>query len=162
MDELGFAALAAEMRDDVQIVQRAGALAEDRFADSSVASLEGCAFHLVRLFNVVEQMALRIASAFENDITQDGGWRAELIRRVSIAVPGVRPELFPESARPALRELRGFRHVITHAYDLELDRERTGLVLKRATLVAKEIAGWVDSFTSAAAQMHNWNLEPEP
>ena len=162
MDCLGFATLVAEMRDDVRIVERAGECAKARFADSSVACLEGCAFHLARLFNVVEQMALRVAGAFENDISQDGGWHAELVRRLSIEVPGVRPALFPESSRPALRDLRGFRHVITHAYDLELNRERMELVLKSASLVVNDIGAWVESFATAAAQMHDWPLHPEP
>lgn len=162
MDELGFASLVAEMRDDVRIAERAGGYAKTRFAEPTVACLEGCAFHLVRLFNVVEQMALRVAGAFENDVTEDGGWHAELLRRVSIEIPGVRPALFPKSARPALRDLRGFRHVITHAYDLELDRKRIGLVLKSACLVVKDISVWVESFIAAAAQMHDWSLEQEP
>jgi len=162
MDELGFAVLVAEMRDDVRIVERASERAKARFAESSAVYLEGCAFHLVRLFNVVQQMALRVAGAFENDISQDGGWHAELVRRVSIEVPGVRPALFPESARPAVRDLRGFRHVITHAYDLELDRERMELVLKSASLVGNDIGAWVESFATAAAKMHNWPLQPEP
>ena len=162
MDQLGFGALVAEMRDDMKIIERAGELAQERFAEVSASGLESCAFHLVRLFNVVEQMALRVAGAFENDVTEDGGWHAELLRRVSIDIPGVRPSLFPKSARPALRDLRGFRHVITHAYDLELDRKRIELVLKSACLIAKDISDWVESFITAAAQMHDWSLEQEP
>ena len=159
MDELGFAALLAELRDDVRIVARAGQLAKTRFAEGSATGLEGCAFHLVRLFNVVEQMALRVAGAFENDISADGGWHAELVRRVSVEVRGVRPALFPASARAALRELRGFRHVITHAYDLELDRRRMALVVESAALVVNDIGAWVESFANATARMHEWNLE---
>ena len=40
------------------------------------------------------------------------------------------PHLFPEGLRQPLHELKAFRHVFVHAYDLELDPEKLALVLK--------------------------------
>ena len=37
---------------------------------------------------------------------------------------GVRPALFPAALRPALNDLRAFRHVIRHAYELTIDRSK--------------------------------------
>jgi hypothetical protein len=69
--------------------------------------LEGCAHHLARLYNVIEQMGTRIARAVENQIEDDRGWHAELIRRLSIPVAGVRLAYFPENLRQAAPRAAG-------------------------------------------------------
>lgn len=67
------------------------------------------------------------------------GWHAELISRLAIRIEGVRPAPFPAELRQPLRELRGFRHVFTHAYDLELDPDKLKLLLKYAAQVTSKL-----------------------
>ena len=64
----------------------------------------------------------------------------------------VRPAFFAESLRQPLRELRAFRHVFTHAYDLELDPEKLGLLLKYAGQVAPELETLCRRLVQSVAQ----------
>jgi hypothetical protein len=66
-----------------------------------------------------------IAKAFENNIDDEQGWHMESMRRLSIDIPGVRPALFPGALAADLQELRGFRHVVRHAYDLTFRKENS-------------------------------------
>lgn len=152
MDELTLVTLREGLFVDCRVATDAGQMARRRFGEGTDAALEGCAHHLARLYNVIEQMGTRVARAFENQIQDDKGWHAELIRRLSIPIPGVRPALFAETLRQPLRELRAFRHVFTHAYDLQLDREKLALLLKYADQVTSELEGLARRFVELVAR----------
>ena len=130
MDLLELQTLADELAEDATIATRACTLAARRLEERSPAAYDSSAHNLARCYNVIEQMALRVAKAFENAVDDEKGWHTELIRRLSIRISGVRPALFPEELRQPLHELKAFRHVFVHAYDLELDPEKLALVLK--------------------------------
>jgi len=137
---------------DCRVAEAARRVAEERLREDHPAGLEGCAHHLARLYNVVEQMALRVAKAFENQIDDDAGWHAELIGRLSLAIEGVRPALFSVELRQPLRELRGFRHVFTHAYELELDRDKLKLLLKYAAQAVPRLESLCRDFIRQVAK----------
>ena len=136
MDELTLAVLKAEVAEDCRVLAETARLARARIGDASDPELEACAFQLARLYNIIEQMALRIAKAFENNIDDEQGWHMELIRRLSITIPGVRPAVFGPDLVSDLQELRGFRHVVRHAYDLSLKKDKLVPLLDAAQRVA--------------------------
>ena len=136
MDELTLVVLKAEVVDDCRVLGQTAALARDRFGAGREAELEACAFQLARLYNIAEQLALRIAKAFENNIDDEQGWHMELMRRLGIEIPGVRPALFSAELISDLHELRGFRHVVRHAYDLTLQKNKLQPLLDVADRVA--------------------------
>ncbi|MEO5721231.1 MAG: hypothetical protein ABIR71_07160 [Chthoniobacterales bacterium] len=153
MDRIELNTLQADLTRDSEVATNALQLARDRIAEGTPSGLEGCAHHLARLFNVIEQLALRVAKLFENSI-DDRRWHAELIRRMTLEVEGVRPALFPTALVQPLRELRGFRHVWTHAYDLELDRDKLVLLLKYADQVVPLLPELSRRFILGVAAMH--------
>ena len=61
MDAVEFQTLADELADDSAVAARAFALAAQRFDERSAAAYDSSALHLARFYNVVEQMALRVA-----------------------------------------------------------------------------------------------------
>lgn len=152
MDELAIRTLRNELLEDCRVAEQALATAGLRLAEKTDSGLEGCAHHLARVYNVIEQMALRVAKTFENQIDDESGWHAELIGRLSIQIDGVRPALFPPSLRQPLRELRGFRHVFTHAYELELDPDKLALLLKYARQVAPGLPALCRDFIRHVAE----------
>lgn len=154
MDRLDLNTLRAELAKDCEVAAQAHGLARDRIAEATPSGLEGCAHHLARMFNVIEQLALRVARLFENNIAEDKGWHAELIRRMTLVVEGVRPALFSPAMVQPLRELRGFRHVWTHAYDLELDPDKLNLLLKYAGQVTPLLPELCERFVGEVAAMH--------
>ena len=60
--------------------------------------------------------------------------------------------MFPEEVRQPLHELRAFRHVFIHAYDLELDPEKLALVLKYGKRVAEVLPRLVVKFLTEVAR----------
>ena len=158
MDELGLNTLRSELLDDCRIVAEAASLARDRFGAGRVEQLEACAYHLARLYNVVEQMALRVARAFENNIDEDQGWHMELLRRLSIEIAGIRPALWRRDLSVDLQDLRAFRHVVRHAYDLLLQPHKLLPLLDSAERVARELPGVCQEFCRAVASARSWTL----
>ena len=153
MDELGLAVLKAELNADCQILTEASVLARRRWAGGGEGDLEACAFQLARFYNIVEQMGLRIAKAFENNIDDEEGWHMELIRRLTLEIPGVRPPFFPPGMATDLKELRGFRHVIHHAYDLTLDKARVGQLVAYAERVAQSLPEVCEQFVQRVTKL---------
>ena len=154
MDAIELITLRQELLRDTEVAESAMATARERFAGDGAAQEEACAFHLCRLFNVVEQMALRVARRFENSIDDPARWHAELIRRMTLDIPGVRPPLFSRELAAPLGELRGFRHVFTHAYDLVLRREKLALLLADADLAISPLREHVLRFVEGVAKLH--------
>lgn len=151
MDALELQTLASELSADSAVAVAAFDLAGQRATDPSPAALDSAAHHLSRAYNVIEQMALRVAKAFENSVDDERGWHTELIRRLSIRIEGVRPPLFAGELRQPLHELRAFRHVFVHAYDLTVDREKLMLILKYGQFVRDRLPVSVSTFLAAVA-----------
>lgn len=149
MDSVGLRTLRDEMRDDDRIMQDSLGKAVTRFARKDEIAYEACAHQLCRLYNAFEQASLRLAKAFENHIDDEQGWHAALLDRMSIAIEGVRPALIPRELKNPLHELRGFRHVFVHAYDLDLDPDKLALLLKYADLVAARFPALIDDFVAS-------------
>jgi len=148
--------LHAEMREDARTAIDAAALAAQRHAVGSDAGFEAAAYQIARFYNINEQMGIRVAKAFENRFEKDHGWHYELLRRLSIEVPGIRPAFYPQDILPLLHDLRGFRHIVNHAYDLRLSPGRLIEVLKNAGQVADLLPGIVADFVARVAREQGW------
>ena len=151
MDDLALQTLRHEMVDDCRIALEAFAKAQDRFSRQDEVGYEACAHHLSRMFNAFEQMGLRVAKAFENNIDDDQGWHAALLKRLTITIGGVRPALVPPDLKLALNELKAFRHLVVHAYDLEFDPAKLHLVLGYAARVAEQLPALAERFIQGVA-----------
>lgn len=148
MDRVDLASLRAEMLADTTVFVNAIDQATHRFGSRTVPELESATFHLTRAYNALEQMALRAARRFENHIDDDRSWHAEIIRRMSLEIPGVRPRLFPLDLCDDIQELRSFRHVVVHAYDLTLRADKMQIVLTAAQTVQGALPKAVEGFLS--------------
>lgn len=149
MDRIALTVLRREVAADCAVAADAFGLAKERVAGEAARDLEAAAFQLVRCYNALEQAALRVAKAFENQINDDAGWHAEVMRRLTLDLPDIRPAVFRPSDLAHLRELRGFRHVIVHAYDLALDRERILRLMEHGREVFAELESRYAEFFDA-------------
>ena len=89
-------------------------------------------YYLHNLYMAFEHIFERVAETFENQIADKSQWHAQLLRRMALDVPGMRPRLISGDAYECLDELRRFRHVFRSAYTVSLDKERLQLVIQRA------------------------------
>jgi len=158
MDQLSLGVLGAELRDDCRVLAEAARSADQFFHRSTPGFLEATAYHLNRAYNAIEQICLRIAKAFENQIEDDSGWHAELLRRLTIELPGVRPALFERVLLPDLQDLKGFRHLVRNAYDLTLRQERIAPLVAAATQLAAQMPRLCEQFIQTVAREQGWSL----
>jgi len=82
----------------------------------------GYLFH--NLYCSVEDLWQEVARTFENRLEDPASYHRELLQRMRLEIPGIRPRLLNTSSYQLLNELRGFRHIFRHAYDYELDEGR--------------------------------------
>ncbi|OQW92848.1 MAG: hypothetical protein BWK78_00315 [Thiotrichaceae bacterium IS1] len=85
------------------------------------ATLAATAYILHNLYNALENSFVQISRTFENHVVNQTQWHKEVLEKMFLVIPKVRPAVLPETSRKMLNDLRGFRHVFRHSYDFELD-----------------------------------------
>src|SRR6266480_649599 len=120
MDPAGLAILLKELEADCVVAEDAGRKAAMRLRQESPGHLEACAYELARFYNVLEKMLERICQGFENHLEKRGDYHEHLIQRLSLELEDIRPAFIPPGRLSEIRELKGFRHITRHAYDLTL------------------------------------------
>lgn len=158
MDLVELLTLRQELRDDCQVLNTAAARCAAHLQDEHSGRLEAAAFELARCYNIIEQAALRVARAFENNFEKDGGWHEALLRRVTLEIPGIRPALFSTELRPALDDLRRFRHLVQQAYDAVLREDRIQELSTTVQTVAQTTALACEEFVREVASANGWTL----
>ena len=146
MEESRYLVLAADVRAQLQQIERIYGLIDEREPIGGVAGMESLAYQLHNLYGAIEDLFKVVADAFENNVAPDGGYHAELLRRMMIAVPGIRPGVISAETRGLLDSLRGFRHVFRHAYARGLDVRRLRIVLEDARAARRPIARDLEAF----------------
>ena len=86
--------------------------------------MAAAAYTLHNLYNAMENSFEQISRTFENHVVDEAQWHKELLGKMFLEIPGVRPALLPESLRGIGNDLRGFRHIFRHSYHFDLDRVR--------------------------------------
>ncbi len=111
-------------------------------------------FQLHNLYSAFESIFQRIAETFENQISDQARWHAELLRRMTLDIEDIRPRVISEEAYECLDELRRFRHLFRGLYRSRLDSERLALVQRKASklesLYRTDLALFVDFLESIA------------
>lgn len=108
------------------------------------------AYTLHNLYTAFEAYFLRVAKFFENNL-DGGGWHHQLIARMELDIPGIRPALLSADMAEGLDELRRFRHVFRNLYKSKLQPERVAWVQRYAEPVVKlfgerhrQFIDWID------------------
>ena len=151
MDEARYVVFAAEARAQLQQIALIYERIDRRERESGVAGLESLSYQLHNLYGAIEELFELVAAAFENQLQGGKGYHLELLRRMTIAVDGVRPRVISDRTLKALDSLRGFRQVFRHAYSGGLDPRKTALVVEDAREVREALAAEVQAFIAAVA-----------
>ena len=96
------------------------------------------AYYLHNIYNAFEDLFKEIAKTFENRLEDPTAFHKELLKRMTIEVPGIRPKVLSRGSFLVLDELRGFRHIFRHAYTYEIFPEKV------KDLKDKLITNWGD------------------
>jgi hypothetical protein len=150
--------LAAELQRDCSLLDElleANSRAYDRIRNGASDSLDygSLGYTIHNIYGVIENACLRIAKFFENGFSQDA-WHKELLNRMLLDLPNMRPAFLTQEAYIVLDELRAFRHVFRNLYSRPLDFDRLMLVQKktpRAVTLVKESVNRYVSFLAKLA-----------
>ncbi len=93
------------------------------------------AYLLHNLYNAYEDLFQEISVCFENNIERSSGYHKNILLRMKISIPGIRPAILSEESYNLMSELLGFRHVFRHAYNYNIEP------VKLQDLQVKVIAG---------------------
>ena len=107
----------------------------------------GYAIH--NLYGALENYALRIAKAFENQLDENT-WHRSLVQRMAVEVPEIRPRVWPPELATHIDELRRFRHAFRHIYDSGLDPRKLMLADEH---VEPAVEGFLDSHDRLVATL---------
>ena len=79
-------------------------------------------------YTAVETVLYRIAQVFGNNLDPQR-WHSDLLRRMCVSIPDVRPRVLSEITYSRLDELMRFRHFKRYSFHLEFDWQRLELLL---------------------------------
>jgi hypothetical protein len=118
--------LAAVIRKDIASLREmtseiAAILRDWRALSATYSGRAGLGFALHNLYNALENSFDQISRTFENHVVDDSRWHAELLNKMLLEIPGLRPAVMPVQLADLLNDLRGFRHVFRHSYSYQLD-----------------------------------------
>lgn len=156
MDAVGLTVLLREIEADCLVIDDAAQKARARLFDGTDGRLEASAYQLARLYNVMERIFERICRDFENHFDKTGEYHERLIQRLALALPGIRPPFIPPDCVFMVRELKGFRHVVRHAYDLEFREDRIKELVDVGIRVAAQLPVWAAEFAKRTRTEQGW------
>lgn len=107
-------------------------------------------------YTAIETVLFRISQIFGNSLNPDR-WHSDLLRRMAITIPDVRPAVISERTLSMLDELMRFRHFKRYYFHLEYDWTRLDYLLGLADRVSPvldgELAGFESFLESVIAEM---------
>lgn len=156
MDAASLTILLKELADDCVVAHDAAYKGGLRLQEQAPGSLEACAYELARFYNVFEKMLELICEEFENHFEKQGDYHERLLKRLSLNLEGIRPAFIPKEKLPDVRELKGFRHVVRHAYDLKLRADRLTEFTVIAERIALELPTWCAELGAKVRAEQGW------
>lgn len=85
---------------------------------------------LVNYYTCVETAFFRIAQFFENNLSSER-WHQDLLDRMTIELPSIRPRVLSDETQRLLRELLRFRHFKRYYFEFEYDWDRLEFLRKK-------------------------------
>ena len=134
--------LEGQLEDDYRFIVQSASRHMDmrsraaRSPDAEMATM-ALAYLIHNLYTAFEGYFLRVAKHFENNL-DDASWHRELVDRMRIEVPGIRPALISPEFAEDLDELRRFRHRFRNIYKSRLRADRVREVSQIAVSVAEQ------------------------
>lgn len=118
---------------------------------------EGVAYQLHNLYGAVEDLMQIVAKAFENNVADLSRWHTQLLDRMTLTIPGVRPALFAAETAVLLHQLRGFRHFFRHAYGATVSVGRVRQILDITRQLQPLLPQDITRFRQALTQISDNN-----
>lgn len=148
--------LAKEIETDLQQVDRlardlAGARA--RWAKSpGQEELVYAGYLLHGIYSAWESAFHRIAATFENRL-DPAQWHSQLLDRMALDIPGIRPSVIGQTELRLLHRIRAFRHFFRHNYATPMDFDEIQLVFKRYDEASTQVGVRLQEFLRKVGEL---------
>lgn len=113
------------------------------------------AMRVQQFYTALEDLLKQIAKSFENHIDSMNNFHKELLTRMNMEVPKIRPAVISQQTFLFLDKIRAFRHFIRHAYDCELDENELLLLQKRIKQEYSHLQSDLATFRSYVQSLAN-------
>jgi len=146
------AALAvAECRRDWETLKTH--LARARGADPAEGSAPAAlvALSLDHAYQAFEAILVRLERAAGLPERIGTSWHAVLLADAAVAIPGLRPPIFPAEAHAEWDALLRFRHFLRHAYVVDLDPAKLTVIRDRLDRAVAATDAWLGLVLSGLA-----------
>jgi hypothetical protein len=101
--------------------------------------LDSAALNLHDFYTGLERIFTHIASDLDQSVPTGPDWHRELLRQMTVEIPGLRPQVIPAEVVADVDEYLRFRHVVRHIYAFALDPERVERLASRLRPTFREV-----------------------
>lgn len=148
------AALAAVIKRDLEAITSIETHANRiPLVNPTREQVDSLGFALHNVYNALENSFSQISLTFENHIKDRTKWHRELLEKMFLDVPPLRPAVLRAANRPLLADMLGFRHLFRHAYDFSLDEHKTCTLWSHWKKDGPQVKADLEDFT-AELQKH--------
>ncbi|MEZ4594513.1 MAG: hypothetical protein R3D55_25715 [Chloroflexota bacterium] len=118
-------------------IQKAADKAQAAHAEATPYALDAAGLNLQGFYNGLERLFELIGRQIDNSIPEGGAWHRDLLKQMTLDVPGVRPSVISEATAVSLEDYLGFRHIVRNLYTWDLDPVKVnGLIERLPQLIA--------------------------
>jgi len=142
--------LIAEIRKSREVLDRITKYYENQFAPlprrpETTENAIVLAEVINNYYTCAETIFLRISQHFENSLTSEN-WHKDLLRKMTLTIPDIRPQVVDEHTFTDLEELLRFRHFHRYYLEFNYDWERLRAVESRFVAARKPLDHALDEF----------------
>ena len=147
-----YAVLAGSIRQDVsaldRVVEQVTEAVEALKSGTGGAAipLAAAALNLHGFYAGVERIFLQVASGLEQSTPSGSDWHRELLRQMTVDLPGIRPPVLSAEEAHTLGEFLRFRRVVRSVYSFNLDPERAERLADNLRPVWREVGAQLLAF----------------
>ncbi len=155
-----FVRVAATIRDERDRLSRvvgeaSQALADFAQSEPSMRELRGIGDIVHDFYTGAERIFERVAPELNGGVPAGPAWHREILRSMTLDLPGVRPPLLGKQTERVLDEFLRFRHLFRHSYGFELEWTRLRPLLEQVpaawAALEADLESFLDFLTRAAS-----------
>lgn len=128
--------------------------------DPTQENLSHVGYLLHTIYTAWESAFHRIATTFENRLDASR-WHEQLLKRMTLEIPGLRPAVIDAATADELAILRGFRHFFRHNYAARFKWRRMQHVLESLDNCAPLVTGSLRRFLNVVEQISDQSVALE-
>lgn len=145
--------LAAELRQELENLDRLAEelgplLPSDPQTKPPAPSVRAIGSIIHDFYNGVEKVFRRVAQEIDEEVPKGESWHLDLLQRMAIEVPEVRPALISRELAETLSEYLRFRHLFRNVYSFQIRWDRFAHLARGMKETLQQFRSELKSFVS--------------